>query len=52
MTPLLMEMVPVSVLVIAVMVVGIYPAFIADVFASGVQPIVEATQQTAQASLP
>ena len=48
----LMEMVPVSVLVIAVMVVGIYPAFVADVFASGVQPIVEAIQQTTQASLP
>ena len=35
------EMVPVAALVIAVLVVGIYPAFISDVFTSGVEPIIE-----------
>jgi NADH-quinone oxidoreductase subunit M len=46
-----LEMVPVAVLVIAVLAVGIYPAFIADLFASGVEPIIDSLQQVAQASL-
>ena len=46
-----LEMVPVAVLVIAVLAVGIYPAFIADLFTSGVEPIIESLQQVAQASL-
>ena len=46
-----LEMVPVAVLVIAVLAVGIYPAFIADLFASGVEPIIDSLQQVAQASV-
>ena len=46
-----MEMLPVAVLLIAVLVVGIYPAVIADVFTSGVEPIVQSIQQVAQLSL-
>ena len=34
-----MEMVPVAALVVAVLVVGIYPAVITDVFTAGVEPI-------------
>ena len=41
-TPL--ELVPIAALVIAIMVVGIFPNTIADVFATGVQPIVESLQ--------
>ncbi len=41
-TPL--ELVPVAALVIAIMVVGIFPATITDVFSTGIQPIVEALQ--------
>ena len=37
-----MEMVPIFVLIVAVLAVGIYPAFIVDAFASGVAPIVDA----------
>jgi NADH-quinone oxidoreductase subunit M len=48
-TPL--EMVPVAALVIAVIVVGVYPAVIMDVFASGVEPIVDSIQQAAQVRL-
>ena len=48
-TPL--EMVPVAALIIAIVVVGIYPAFISDVFKSGVEPIVESFQVVAQAGL-
>lgn len=40
-----LEMIPVGALVIAVLVVGIYPAFISDMFASGVEPIVESLQR-------
>jgi len=36
-----LEMVPVAVLVIAVLVVGMYPAIVSDVFADGVEPIIE-----------
>ncbi|MCH7799903.1 MAG: NADH-quinone oxidoreductase subunit M [Chloroflexi bacterium] len=46
-----MEMVPVAAMVIAIMVVGIYPAIITDVFATGVQPIVDTLQTVLTASL-
>jgi NADH:ubiquinone oxidoreductase subunit 4 (subunit M) len=39
-----MEMVPVLVLLVAIIAVGIYPAFIVDVFTKGVDPIVAALQ--------
>jgi NADH-quinone oxidoreductase subunit M len=39
-----LEMVPVFVLVVAVLVVGIYPALIVDVFTKGVDPIIAALQ--------
>jgi NADH-quinone oxidoreductase subunit M len=42
------EMVPIFVLVAAIMVVGIYPEIITDVFKAGLGPIVEALQQPAQ----
>ena len=48
-TPL--EMVPVGALVIAVIVVGIYPAFISDVFAGGIEPIVEWMHTTGAVAL-
>ena len=41
-TPL--EMVPVAALVIAIMVVGIFPSTIADVFSTGVAPIIDSLQ--------
>ena len=41
-TPL--ELVPIAALIIAIMVVGIFPNTITDVFATGVQPIVESLQ--------
>ena len=41
-TPL--EMVPVAALIIAIMVVGIFPSTIADVFSVGVAPIVDSLQ--------
>ena len=46
-----MEIVPIAALVTAVIVVGIYPAFIADVFTSGAEPIIDRLQQVAQVSL-
>jgi len=46
-----MEMVPVAVMVAAIMVVGIYPAIIADVFTTGIQPIVDSLQIAVTASL-
>mgnify|MGYP001411119882 CR=1 FL=1 len=46
-----MEMVPVAAMVIAIMVVGIYPAIITDVFTTGVQPIVDSIQTALTASL-
>lgn len=45
------EMIPVAALVIAVLVVGIYPAVIVDVFAEGVEPIIESVQQIARAGI-
>ena len=41
-TPL--ELVPIAALIIAIMVVGIFPGTITDVFATGVKPIVESLQ--------
>ena len=49
-TPL--EMLPIAALVLAVLVVGVYPAVISDVFKSGLEPIVESLQLAAQAKLP
>ncbi len=46
-----LEMLPVAALVIAILVVGIYPALISDVFANGVGPVVESLQNVAQARL-
>jgi NADH-quinone oxidoreductase subunit M len=46
-----MEMVPVAVMVAAIMVVGIYPAIIADVFTTGIQPIVDSLQIAVTAGL-
>ena len=46
-----LEMVPVGALVIAVIVVGIYPAFISDVFAGGIEPIVEWMHTTGAVAL-
>ena len=46
-----MEMVPVGAMVIAIMVVGIYPAILTDVFITGVQPIVDTLQTVLTASL-
>ena len=37
--------------VIAILVVGIYPAFISDVFSRGLEPIVDALGNSAQAGL-
>jgi NADH-quinone oxidoreductase subunit M len=39
-----LEMVPLLVLVVAIIAVGIYPAFISDAFTMGVDPIVQAIQ--------
>lgn len=39
-----LEMVPLLVLVVAIIAVGIYPAFIADAFTLGVDPIIQAIQ--------
>jgi NADH-quinone oxidoreductase subunit M len=46
-----LEMVPVAALVIAIMVIGIYPAFISDIFTNGVEPIAESLQEAVQARL-
>ena len=45
------EMVPVLVLAAAILVVCIYPAVISDVFASGLEPILQAIQDPAQLAL-
>ncbi len=47
-----LEMLPAAVLVLAILVVGVYPAIVADVFTSGIEPLVphlERAAQTAQA---
>ena len=46
-----LEMVPIGALVISVIVVGIYPAVISDVFTTGIEPITKSIQDMAQASL-
>ena len=46
-----LELVPIGALVVAILAVGIYPAFIADVFADGVEPIVRSLEYVAQARL-
>ncbi len=47
-----LELVPVAVLIAAIMVVGIYPAFISDVFTNGIEPLVDSLQQAALARAP
>ena len=42
---------PIGVLVVAIFVVGIYPAIISDVFSSAVGPIVESVQEVGLAAL-
>ena len=39
------ETVPVAILIIAILVVGIYPAIVSDVFSVGLEPIVESLQR-------
>ena len=43
-----LEMIPVAALIIAIMVVGIFPATVTDVFSTGIGPIVESLQSVAQ----
>lgn len=45
------QYVPIALLVIAIIVVGIFPSIISDVFASGVEPIAQSLEQVAQARL-
>jgi len=45
------QLVPIALLVIAIIVVGIYPSIISDVFASGVEPIAQSLEQVTQARL-
>lgn len=42
-----LEAVPMVALVAAIMVVGVYPALVSDVFAQGLEPIVTSLQQGA-----
>ena len=46
-----MQYIPIAVLVIAIIAVGVYPAFISDVFLSGVEPIARSLEFVAQARL-
>ena len=46
-----LEMVPIAVLVIAILVVGIYPAVISDFFAEGLSDIVDAVQTSSQLAM-
>ena len=39
-----LEMVPLLVLAVAVIAVGVYPSMISDVFARGIQPVIESLQ--------
>ena len=41
-----LEAVPIAVLVIAILVVGVYPALISDVFSAGIEPIVAHIEST------
>ena len=47
-----MQYAPIALLVIAIIAVGVYPAFISDVIASGVEPITQSIERVAQARLP
>jgi NADH-quinone oxidoreductase subunit M len=47
-----LEMVPLLVLVVAIIAVGIYPAFIADAFTLGVDPIIQAIQAAQDQTMP
>ena len=42
-----MQYAPIALLVIAIIAVGVYPAFISDVFASGVEPIARSIESVA-----
>jgi len=46
-----MQFVPIAVLIIAIIVVGVYPSIISDVFASGIEPIANSLERVAQARL-
>ena len=48
----LLEAIPVAALVAPIIVIGIYPALITDVFSVGVSPIVESLQDVSRVSLP
>ena len=45
------QYVPIALLVIAIILVGVFPSIISDVFSSGVEPIAQSLEQVAQASL-
>ena len=45
------EMVPILLLVVAILVIGIYPALVSDVFTAGVEQILPHAQQPAQLAL-
>ncbi len=45
------QYIPIALLVIAIIAVGVYPSFISDVFASGIEPIAQSLEQAAQARL-
>ena len=46
-----LEMVPVLALIVAVLAVGIYPAFVSDLFADGLTDIVDSIRQSARLSM-
>ena len=46
-----MDMLPVAALAASVLIVGIYPAVITDVFASGLEPLAQSLQEAALASV-
>lgn len=46
-----MEMVPLLILVTAILMIGLYPAILTDVFSAGVEPIVNAIRDPAQLDL-
>ena len=46
------EMVPVAVLVVVILLVGIYPAIISDVFEVGIEPITQSLGRIASAGIP
>ncbi|MCH8825319.1 MAG: NADH-quinone oxidoreductase subunit M [Chloroflexi bacterium] len=46
-----MQYIPIAALVIVIIVVGVYPSFISDVFSSGIEPIARSLEQVSQARL-